>query len=78
MCNYLLVDYRADQVFDSRQRQVMVLQVHHLSGQANLEEEGHSMEGAAGVSGAGSAVSVTPVTPVGQAAVEGCWGAWRW
>lgn len=78
MCNYLLVDYRADQVFDRRQRHVMVLQVHHLSGQANLEEEGHSMERAAGVGGAGSAVSVTSVTPVGQAAVEGCWGAWRW
>ena len=62
---YLLVHYGANQVLHRRKRKVTGLQVHRLSGQSDLQQEGHSMEGAAGVGGAGSAV-----TTVGQACVE--------
>lgn len=62
---YLLVHYGAHQVLDSGQRQVTGLQVHRLSGQSYLQQEGHPMEGAAGVGGAGDAV-----TAVGQPRVE--------
>lgn len=62
---YLLVHYGAHQVLDSRQRQVTGLQVHRLSGQPYLQQEGHPMEGATGVGGAGNAVAA-----VGQPCVE--------
>lgn len=62
---HLLVHYGAHQVLDSGQRQVAGLQVHRLSGQSYLQQEGHPMEGATGVGGAGDAVAA-----VGQPRVE--------
>lgn len=62
---YLLVHYGAHQVLDSGQRQVTGLQVHRLSSQSYLQQEGHPMEGATGVGGAGDAVAA-----VGQPRVE--------
>lgn len=62
---YLLIHYGAHQVLDSRQREVTGLKVHCLSGQSNLQQEGHSMEGAAGVGRAGDAVAA-----VGQPHVD--------
>lgn len=64
--SYLLVHDGAHQVLDGGQRQVAGLQVHRLSGQADLQQEGHPMEGAARVGGAGHAVAA-----VGQPHVDG-------
>lgn len=65
---YLLVHYGAHQVLDSRQREVTGLQVHRLSGQPYLQQEGHPMEGATGIGRAGDAVAA-----VGQPCVERPW-----
>lgn len=54
---YLLVNYGTHQVLNSRQREVTGLQVHRLPGQSDLQQEGHPMEGAAGVGGTGGAVA---------------------
>lgn len=54
---YLLVHDGAHQVLDSGQRHVTGLQIHRLSSQSNLQQEGHPMEGATGVSRAGDAVA---------------------
>lgn len=64
--SYLLVHYGAHQVLHSRQRQIAGLQVHRLSGQSYLQQEGHPIEGAAGVCRTGDAVAA-----VGQPSVEG-------
>lgn len=66
---YLLIHYGAHQVLDSRQREVAGLKVYCLSGQSYLQQEGHSMEGAAGVGRAGDTVAA-----VGQPHVD--WSGW--
>lgn len=69
---YLLIHYGADQVLDSRQREVAGLKVYCLSGQSYLQQEGHSMKRAAGVGRAGDAVAA-----VGQPHVDRSGRAWR-
>jgi len=59
---YLLVHYGAHQVLDSGQRQVTGLQVHRLSGQSDLQQEGHPVERVGG--------AVDAVSAVGQPSVE--------
>lgn len=63
-----MVHYGAHQVLDGRQREVAGLQVHRLSGQPYLQQEGHPMERATGIGRAGDAVAA-----VGQPGVERPW-----
>lgn len=44
----LLIDYGADQILHRTEGQIVWLQGDHLPGETDLEEEGHSVEGAAG------------------------------
>lgn len=49
LCVYLLVHDGAHEVFDRRQGDIGGVQINRFPGEADLEQEGHAVEGLAGV-----------------------------
>lgn len=70
LCVYLLVHDGAHELFDRRQGHIGGVQIHRFPGEADLQQEGHAVEGLAGVGRARGAR-----TPVRQSTIERGGGA---